>query len=163
MYGSSRPPILRLKPPAKKGPKFQVYLHVGMDDIDWIPKLRLVPNRSNIKESGAKSEFYNHCLLYDVRHTFEDPHLGQLLEHKSCEDTLILLQVWALQRGLWRNSCAWDNYSVALLMVYLLRSYKLNPTMKPFPQFTVVLQTSPSTDCLVPGDAANPQVRPAPG
>lgn len=163
MHGSNRPPILRLKPPRKKGPKFQVHLHVGMDDIDWIPKLRLVPNRINTKEVGAKSQFYNHCLLYDVRHKFEDTHLEQLMEHKSCKDTLILLQIWALQRGLWRNHDGWDKNSVALLIVYLLRTNKMNPRMTPIQQFTVVLHTWAITNWLGQKEEVHQKVRAAQG
>ncbi len=149
MNGSNRPPILRLEPPGKrKGPTFQVHLHLGMESIDWIPKLRLVPNRSNIKDNGAKSQFYNFCLLHDARHKFEDFHMEDLTGHKSCQDALILLQVWALQRGLWRNHDGWDKSAVSLLIVYLLRTNKINPRMTPIQLFTVVLQTWATTNWL---------------
>lgn len=164
MHGANRPALLRLEPPQKKkGPKFQVHLHIGMESVDWIPKLRLVPNRNNIRENGAQSQFYNHCLLYDARHRFEDIHLQDLLDHKSCQDALVLLQVWALQRGLWRNHDGWDKNSVALLIVYLLRSNKMNPRMTPVQLFTVVLQTWATTNWLGKKEHEDPKLRVAQG
>lgn len=138
----NRPPVLQLRPQKrKKAARFQVHLHFGMTSIEWIPRLRLVPNRFNIKEKGVKGQYYNHCLLFDLRHQFQDSHLHELAEHKSCHDALILIQVWALQRGLWRNHDGWDTSTVALLMVYLLRSQKMNSRMTPVQMFTVVLNT----------------------
>lgn len=162
--GSNRPPLLRLHPPnGKKAPKFQVHLHFGMESIDWIPKLRLVPNRSNVKEEGAKAQFYNHCLMYDARHRFEDAHVQQLFDHKSCQEALVLLQVWALQRGLWRNHDGWDKTSVALLMVYLLRTHKMNPRMTAIQLFTVVLQTWATTNWLGEKERKNQTLHAAQG
>lgn len=149
--GSNRPPILRLQPPAKKkqSPKFYVDLHFGIKSIDWMPRLRLVPNRNNTKEKGAKSQFYNHCLLYDTRHDFVDEHLKDLLDHNRCfHEALVLLQVWGLQRGLWRNHDGWDKNSVALLMVYLFRTHHINPRMTPIQIFTVVLHHWATTNWL---------------
>ena len=149
IHGSSRPPLLCLQPPKdKKAPKFQVHLHFGMESIQWIPRLRLVPNRTNIKENVQKSQFYNHCLLYDARHQFEDVHIQQLIEHRSCHEAVIILQVWALKRGLWRNHDGWDKTSVALLMIYLLRTSKINTRMTPIQLFTIVLQTWATTNWL---------------
>jgi U3 small nucleolar RNA-associated protein 22 len=146
--GMNRSPYLQLVPPStKKAPKFQVQLHFGMQSNNWIPKLRLVPNRCNIKDA-SKSQWYNHCLLYDSRHEFEDAHLKELVEHSNVEATIVLIQVWALQRGLWRNHDGWTRESVALLLVYLLRTNKMNSRMTPIQLFTVVLQTWATTNWL---------------
>lgn len=147
--GMNRPPILRLQPPRKgNNAKFQVHLYFGMQSIEWIPKLRLVPNRCNIKKRGKEAQFYNHQLLFDARNTFEDAHIATLADHKSCQEALILVQVWALQRGLWRNHDGWDMNTVALLMVYLLRTHKMNPRMTSFQLFNVILQTWANTNWL---------------
>jgi U3 small nucleolar RNA-associated protein 22 len=164
IHGTNRPPLLQLQPPkGKKVPRFQVHLHFGMKSIEWIPRLRLVPNRANVKEKGPKAQFYNHCLLYDARHQFENVHVQQLLDHKSCQEALVLLQVWALQRGLWRNHDGWDKTSVALLMVYLLRTNKMNPRMTPIQLFTVVLQTWATTNWLGEREQENQTSRVAQG
>jgi U3 small nucleolar RNA-associated protein 22 len=147
-------PRLRLVPPSKKkSPKYQVYLHVGMETIEWIPSLRLVPNRvNNTKtthiEHHHHAQFYNHTLLHDARHLFEDPHLAELQEHPNVQATMVLVQVWALQRGLWRNHDGWSPESVGMFLLYLLRTNKMNPRMTPVQLFTVVLQTWATTNWL---------------
>lgn len=153
--GSGRSPVLRLRPPSKpsKGVKYQVYISFGMQSIEWIPKIRLVPNRVNIKASKTRAQLYNHSLLHDARHLFEDNVLSALAQHKNCSDALILIKVWALQRGLWRNHDGWSESSVAILIVYLLRTSAINSRMTPLQLFTVVLQTWVNTDWL--GDRRN--------
>jgi U3 small nucleolar RNA-associated protein 22 len=149
---SSGAPRLRLVPPSKKkSPKYQVYLHVGMETIDWIPALRLVPNRVNNTKTHAQhhAQLYNHTLLHDAaRHLFEDPHLVELQEHPNIQATMVLVQIWALQRGLWRNHDGWSPESVGLFLLYLLRTQKMNPRMTPVQIFTVVLQTWATTNWL---------------
>jgi U3 small nucleolar RNA-associated protein 22 len=146
--GMNRPPHLQLIPPSKKkAPKFQIHLHFGMSSIDWIPRLRLVPNRCNIKDD-SKGQLYNHCLCYDSRHEFEDTYLHDLAEHPNVKAALVLIQVWALQRGIWRNHDGWTKENVALLMVYLLRTHKMNARMTPVQIFTVVLQTWATIDWM---------------
>jgi len=148
IHGCSRPPLLRLSYRKKQSTKIQVYLHFGMKSVDWIPKMRLAPNRSNVKADGAVSQLYNHCLLHDVRHLFEDPYMCDLSEDKNCRAALILIKIWALQRGLWRNHDGWSEASVALLMVYLLRTNAINSRMTPLQLFTVLLQTWANTNWL---------------
>eukprot|EP00536_Pseudo-nitzschia_multiseries_P002622 jgi/Psemu1/183925/e_gw1.35.172.1 len=168
--GSSRSPYLQLVPnpttassksSKTKGAKFQVHLHFGMQSIDWIPQLRLVPNRCNIKDhegenhSNRRSKFiqsqlYNQSLLFDARHQFEDEHLSseELVDHPNVEATLVLIQIWALQRGLWRNHDGWTKENVALFLLYMLRTNRMNPRMTPIQQFTVVLQMWSTTNWL---------------
>ena len=149
--GAERSPTLRLIPPSKKkSPRFQVNLCFGIQSIDWIPKLRLVPNRCNIKAEtvSIKSQQYNHSLVFDARHIFEDVHLQSLVDHPNISATLVLIQVWALQRGLWRNHDGWTKENVALFLVYLLRTHKMNARMTPVQLFTVVLQNWASTNWL---------------
>lgn len=161
--GTDRAPYLQLIPPSKKNaPKFQVHLHFGMQSNQWISKLRLAPNRCNIKDEftnhpTSRSQLYNHCLLYDSRHEYEDSHLHDLVDHTNVQATLVLIQVWALQRGLWRNHDGWTRESVALLLVYLLRTHKMNARMTPIQLFTVVLQTWATTNWL--GDGEKQQIR----
>lgn len=149
--GAERLPTLRLIPPSKKkSPRFQVNLCFGIQSIDWIPKLRLVPNRCNIKAEtvSIKSQQYNHSLVFDARHIFEDVHLQSLVDHPNISATLVLIQVWALQRGLWRNHDGWTKENVALFLVYLLRTHKMNARMTPVQLFTVVLQNWASINWL---------------
>jgi U3 small nucleolar RNA-associated protein 22 len=149
--GGGRSPCLRLVPPSKKKPpKFQVNLHFGMHSIDWIPKLRLVPNRCNIKckSVSMKTQRYNHSLMFDARHQFEDKHLHSIVGHANVEAALVLIQVWALQRGLWRNHDGWTKENVAMFLIYLLRTHKMNSRMTPIQLFTVVLQTWANTNWL---------------
>jgi U3 small nucleolar RNA-associated protein 22 len=179
--GSNRSPYLELVPPnnqsttGKKGgaAKFQVHLHFGMESIDWIPQLRLVPNRCNIKIDNdddddelqivsatatapsdnklmIQNQLYNQSLLFDARHEFEDVHLmsEELIDHPNVEATLVLIQIWALQRGLWRNHDGWSKENIALFLLYLLRTNRMNPRMTPIQQFTVVLQMWSTTNWL---------------
>ena len=165
--GSNRPPVLHLVPnptpkgTKKKGAKFQVHVHFGMQSIDWIPPLRLFPNRCNIRESDddggsdqymkkIQSQLYNQSLLFDARHQFEDTHLisEDLVDHRNVEATLVLIQIWALQRGLWRNHDGWSKENVAIFLLYMLRTNRINPRMTPIQQFTVFLQMLSSTNWL---------------
>jgi U3 small nucleolar RNA-associated protein 22 len=201
------PSTKKLKNGELKPAKFQVHLYFGMQSMDWIPNLiRLVPNRCNLKitkmgqdeknvttttKASSSSSFslmlfasqwYNHCLLHDARHLFEDAELSWFRDnhnhagenstsangssnnhtnnnnkyycHPNVEATLILIQVWALQRGLWRNHDGWTKEHVALLVLYLLRTHKMNPRMTPIQLFTVVLQTWATTNWL--GQAPSP-------
>ena len=169
-----------------KPAKFQVHIQFGMQNIDWIPNLRLVPNRCNIKQPNLttsdsddgdediidfkiQSQLYNHNLMYDSRHVYEDNELAWLRDagggaavenhkkysHPNIESTLVLIQVWALQRGLWRNHDGWSKENVALLLLYLLRTNRMNPRMTPIQLFTVVLQTWSTTNWL--GDTTTSQ------
>jgi len=178
--GLNRSPYLQIVPKSnlssmttgtkmkKGGAKFQVHLHFGMVSIDWIPKLRLVPNRCNIKNDDDEHEhehehgdsalckltiqnqLYNHSLLFDARHQFEDDHLTSedLIDNPNVEATLVLIQIWALQRGLWRNHDGWSKDNVTIFLLYLLRTNRMNPRMTPIQQFTVVLQMWSTTNWL---------------
>ncbi|CAJ1946539.1 unnamed protein product [Cylindrotheca closterium] len=151
LKGSDRAPVLRLVPPNNgKSPKFQVHLHFGMHSIDWIPKLRLVPNRSNVKAalSSFETQQYNHAIMFDARHQFEDNHLSSLVDLENIQASLVLVQVWALQRGLWRNHDGWTKECFALLLVYLLRTHKINTRMTPIQLITVLFQTLAETEWL---------------
>lgn len=162
--GAERSPSLQLVPHSKKGsPKFLVNLNFGMHSIDWIPKLRLVPNRSNIKSKpvSMKTQRYNHALMFDARHLFEDRHLQSIADFSNVEATLVLIQVWALQRGLWRNHDGWTKENVAMFLIYLLRTHKMNSRMTPIQLFTVVLQTWASTNWLGEEENENTDVRAA--
>ncbi|KAG7353253.1 Nrap PAP/OAS1-like domain containing protein [Nitzschia inconspicua] len=175
--GTSRSPYLQLIPQfnrsndkdKKKSPMFQVHIHFGMKSIDWISPLRLVPNRCNLREQrsqdgdesvlasnakAVKSQLYNQSLLYDARHQFEDPHLSALSEYSNVESTLVLIQIWALKRGLWRNHDGWTMENVAIYLLYLLRTNRMNPRMTPLQQFTVALQMWATTNWLGTGAAA---------
>jgi U3 small nucleolar RNA-associated protein 22 len=146
----------------KKSLKFQIHLHFGMKSIDWIAPLRLVPNRCNLREhshegvesaASVKSQLYNQSLLYDARHQFEDPHLSALSNYANVEATLVLIQIWALKRGLWRNHDGWTMENVSIFLLYLLRTNRMNARMSPIQQFTVVLQMWATTDWLGTGAA----------
>lgn len=174
--GTNRSPYLQLTPKTnksndkhhKRSPRFQVHLHFGMKSIDWIAPLRLVPNRCNLRghslegdeskldlnPNSIKSQLYNQSLLYDARHLFEDPHLSALTGYGNVEATLVLIQIWSLQRGLWRNHDGWTMENVAIYLLYLLRTNRMNARMTPIQQFTVALQMWATTDWLGTGTAA---------
>jgi U3 small nucleolar RNA-associated protein 22 len=174
--GSGRAPYLQLVPnlPSsnhhKKSPKFQVHLHFGVKSMDWIPPLRLVPNRCNLKQldesddhatislseraKTVDSQLYNQSLLYDARHQFEEPHLSALAEFSNVESTLVLIQIWALKRGLLRNHDGWSMENVAIFLLYLLRTNRMNPRMSPIQQLTVVMQIWATSDWLGTGAAS---------
>ncbi|KAL3914887.1 MAG: hypothetical protein SGILL_005901 [Bacillariaceae sp.] len=171
--GTGRPPYIQLLPrsnsDSKKSAKFQVHLHFGIKSVDWIAPLRLVPNRCNLKQledseehsaspaeraKSIESQLYNQSLLYDARHEFEEDHLASLSEYANIEATLVLVQIWALKRGLWRNHDGWTIENVAIFLLYLLRTNRMNPRMTPMQQFTVALQIWATNDWLGTGAAS---------
>lgn len=123
--------------------RIRVVLHFGMDSADWIPPLRLVPNRCNLgnqqQSTLASSHAYNEALIQDVPTTDgsndknadtlhaivqEDPYL-------YWHDSLILLQIWCLQRGLLRRHDGWTTEVLAWSLVYLYRTKRASPRMAP--------------------------------
>lgn len=160
--GSDGAPCLKiLPPPTGKKNKFQVQLRVGMESIQWVPSLRLVPNRNNVKHSNNSvseqlfsGQRYNQALLDDVRHTFQDEELTEFQDlPKEVGHTLIFIQVWALQRGLWRNHDGIRAEAMALFVLYLLRTHQMNARMTSIQLFTVVLQAFVKTNWLGSGAA----------
>jgi len=85
-----------------------------------------------------------------LTHEFEDEHLTSedLVDHPNVEATLVLIQIWALKRGLWRNHDGWSKENVAIFLLYMLRTNRMNPRMTPMQQFTVVLQMWSTTNWL---------------
>jgi len=55
--------------------RFRVRLLFEMESVDWIPPLRLLPNRSNLRQQAA-TPYYNFCLVEDANHEFVDPLLS---------------------------------------------------------------------------------------
>lgn len=102
-------------------------------------------------------------MLFDARHAFEDPELRSVFEHQSFEEALVLVQVWALQRGLWRNHDGWDKATVALFIVYLVRTRKINPRMTNLQVFTVIMQAWATTNWLGEEENESSTVRAAKG
>jgi U3 small nucleolar RNA-associated protein 22 len=122
--------------------RFRVQLHFGMESTDWIPPLRLVPNRCNItasttttkETSGAtqqRSQHYNHALLEDASHSFEGLSDGNKEEYPSWNASVILAKVWCLQRGLLRGHDGLTTEHLGLLILYLYRTKQTNPRMAP--------------------------------
>jgi U3 small nucleolar RNA-associated protein 22 len=160
--GSDGAPCLKIIPPAAgKKKRFQVCLIVAMETIEWIPSLRLVPNRNNDKHSSRASDMfagqrYNQSLLDDVRHVYQDDHLAEFLDlSKEVGHTLVLIQVWALQRGLWRNHDGIRAEAMALFVIYLLRTHQMNARMTSIQLLTVVLQALVKINWL--GDSSSDQ------
>lgn len=115
--------------------RFRVVLHFGVASADWIPPLRLVPNRCNLSTSGAHnsssslSQLYNQALLEDVP---VHERLHQIVlqeEYLHWEDALVLAQIWSLQRGLLRRHDGWTTESLAWMLVYLYRTKLASPRM----------------------------------
>lgn len=88
-------------PKLKKNVKFRILLHFGMESIEsWIPPLRLVPNRCNIKRQTnndsntthdehrtASSCFYNNnVLMEDAKHTWFETAAGRIFAFSKEND-----------------------------------------------------------------------------
>jgi U3 small nucleolar RNA-associated protein 22 len=119
--------------------RFRVQLHFGMESTDWIPPMRLVPNRCNLsttttgKEASTqqRSQQYNHALLEDASHAFEGLSDGNKEEYPNWNATVVLAKVWCLQRGLLRGHDAMTTEHLGLLVMYLYRTKQTNPRMAP--------------------------------
>lgn len=137
--------VLLLLPPAGKSGKhkFRLQLNFEMESIDWIPRLRLVPNRNNLgttnqsstvkSDSGnAESILYNHCLTEDALHLFSPrSHDESTLLPPNCFGALKLLQIWCLQRGFLRGHDTLQSVQLQATVAYLYRTHRIHGRTAP--------------------------------
>lgn len=125
--------------------KFRFVVQLGMESLDWIQPLRLVPNRNNrvYGPPDRNSVYYNFLLTEDATHTYYDP--AELTdEYPNASDAMTLLQIWALQRGFWRGIMDVDDMSALLL--YVFRTKRANARMTPLQVLTAVWKLLATTD-----------------
>jgi hypothetical protein len=129
-------------------PKFVIEILVGVASLEWIQSpLRLVPNRGNLGD-GIPTPHYNHAILEDAHErrlsaTWSGHGHGhggasanastEMSAAATCaiRQAGILAKVWCLQRGLLRGHDAMHESHIVVLMLYMLRSKRVNPRLAP--------------------------------
>jgi U3 small nucleolar RNA-associated protein 22 len=154
--------------PRTKKWQFRVLLTFGVSDLDWIPPLRLLPNRSNLSHdyripqapsnvlcrtsttasteaATAVSPFYHYQILEEAKHLFVSIKDADVEEYPAWTGTIQLLQIWCLQRGFLRGHDAFESEHLALLLLYLYRSREVTPRMHPLQALASVFKLLSST------------------
>ena len=122
---------------APKKLRFRVQISFEMQSLDWLAsKPRLLPNRCNLMQHntskkpwctrGKNTPFYNHMLTEHAKRLFQTV---PDTESQSMADAVILIQIWCLKRGLYRNHDGFDDWQV--LLEYLARTKQINSRMAP--------------------------------
>ena len=137
----------KVKPKAKKL-RFRVQLLFGVEDLDWIPPIRLLPNRCNLSSSSSSSsesstsQFYNHILIEDAAascfligsssSTATAAAAVALREqYPNMQAATVLAKVWCLQRGFLRGHDTFSTDLIVHLLIYLFRTKQTNSRMAP--------------------------------
>jgi len=145
------------KKPASAGPartknlRFRVQLLFGMESTEWIPPLRLVPNRCNITtadSSSSRSQFYNHALVEDASHAYEGLADAGKEEFPNWNAAVVLAKVWCLQRGMLRGHDSLTTEQLGLLVLYLYRTKQTNSRMAPTQVLAALFKLLAETDWL---------------
>jgi len=137
--------VVLLLVPDKDKPKFRLQLQFQMESLDWIPPLRLLPNRHNLgtsanntstaaaKGAATGSVFYNFALTEDARHCFLAAALLDEEQHlpTNTQAAAALLQIWCLQRGFWRGHDTLDAEQLQVFLSYLVKTKQVNARMAP--------------------------------
>lgn len=150
--------------------KFRVQLIFEMESIEWIPPLRLLPNRSNLANNNASKQqptptttpFYNFTLTEDASYDFispvlqgsDDDDVGNDHHHHSISSScftgaLVLAKIWCLQRGFLRCHDGFDTNQIALLLVYLFRTKQVNSRMTPLQVIAAMFKLISQTNWFV--------------
>ncbi|CAB9514855.1 Nucleolar protein 6 [Seminavis robusta] len=166
----------KVEPSMMKTPKFRIQIRFEMESIDWIPPIRLIPNRNNIPNNNHKddnnavttlgSPLYNQALLEDAYHAFL-PHQHQQQRANDSGDgdsdsdddeeeehyphwaqAVVLLKIWCLQRGLLRAHDGLETDQLALLILYLYRTKQANARMAPLQVMAVVFKCLAQTQWM---------------
>ena len=135
----------------------------------WIPRSRLFPNRSNNRsEKQADSTVAEGSTPHYTNEIAEDLHFVSTTKlvssmisslvggnvssatpvSSSFHETLILLKVWALQRGLLRGHDAFTTSTLAILLVHLYRTKGIGRRMGSMQAFTAFMKFWSETDWL---------------
>lgn len=123
-------------PGSLKKLRFRVQILFEVESFQWLATpLRLLPNRCNVghlQESTGGSQYYNNALLEDAFHTmFLESAVNRNYEFPHFYESLLLIQVWCLKRGLLRNHDGWTIEHVELLILFLYRTKQINARMTP--------------------------------
>ena len=137
----------------------------------WIPRTRLFPDRSNNRsEKAADSKnldgerstpHYTNDLAEDMHYVSTTKMISSMittlvggnvsnndLVSTSFHETLILLKVWALQRGFLRGHDTFTTTTLAVLLVYLYRTKGIARRMGAMQAFTAFMKFWSETDWL---------------
>jgi U3 small nucleolar RNA-associated protein 22 len=115
--------------------RYRVQISFEMESLDWMAsKLRLLPNRCNLMHHNSSKKpwctkakttpFYNHMLTDHVKRLFQT---SPPTEYQNMTEAVILIQIWCLKRGLYRNHDGFDDWQV--LLEYLVRTKQINSRM----------------------------------
>ena len=135
----------------------------------WVPRSRLMPNRSNNRsETLADSASAEGSTPHYTNEMAEDLHFvstNKLVNStiaslvggdvsnatpvsSSFHETLILLKVWALQRGFLRGHDTFTTTTLAVLLVYLCRTKGIGRRMGSMQAFTAFMKFWSEADWL---------------
>lgn len=138
----------------------------------WIPRSRLFPDRSNNRsekqtdatsDSGSSSTpHYTNEIAEDLHYVSTTKLINSTIVNlvggntvgnasvvtSSFHETLILIKVWALQRGFLRGHDAFTTTTLAVLLVYLYRTKSIGRRMGSMQAFTAFMKFWSETDWL---------------
>jgi U3 small nucleolar RNA-associated protein 22 len=151
-----RRPSLILVPPKKqhttdkKTALFRVQLQFGMEHMDWIPPVRLLPIRCNVgmDETSQSSPYYNHLLTTDGVRVSDVVVHDNMSDYPHWHASVVLMRIWCLQRGLLRGHDSLDTNQIALLVLYLYRMKLVSPRLGSLAVLTALLKLIVETDWL---------------
>lgn len=134
----------------------------------WIPYSRLLPNRNNNRSEKQNSDttddasgtpHYNNAIAEDLHllstTSLINSTISSLTSHGSnvspvnaFHETLLLLKVWALQRGLLRGHDSFTTTTLGVLLVYLYRTKVIGKRMGCVQGFTAFMKFWSEADWL---------------
>jgi len=138
----------------------------------WIPISRLFPNRSNNRGAGKSSSaestdvnhrptpHYNNALSESlhlqsttnlISDTISNTFFGSnavATPTTAFHETLLMIKIWALQRGLLRGHDSFTTSTIALILVYLYRTKTIGKRMGSVQAFTTFMKFWSEADWL---------------
>lgn len=144
----------------------------GMQFQSWIPASRLFPNRSNNRGADKllstessdihyqPTPHYNNALSESlhlqsttnlISDTISNIFFGSnavITPTTTFHETLLLIKVWALQRGLLRGHDCFTTTTIALILVYLYRTKTIGKRMGSVQAFTAFMKFWSEVDWL---------------
>ena len=135
----------------------------------WVPRSRLFPDRSNNRSEKlidssvmeVSTPHYTNDLAEDLHYVSTTKLISSMITSivgenvstttpvsSSFHETLILLKVWALQRGFLRGHDAFTTTTLAVLLVYMYRTKGIGKRMGPIQAFTAFMKFWSETDWL---------------
>lgn len=132
---------------------FRIVVNVRMQNIDWIPPIRLVPNRSNLSRH-ATSIRYNHALSDDFLFFDFKKHLFE--SYGNARQAFALFQIWCIQREL---NTMMEYHDMCAILLFLYRSKRANARQSPLQVLTHVwtLLTKPGVHVIPTNECSESQ------